>query len=61
MRNMKQYPVTPEEVEQVLTQIKEDIMDEGRMGDPSPIVISLTLDFVASKKDEFAQFLKDRS
>ena len=41
MRNILKYPVTTQEIVECLTKLSDEILDEGRMGDMRPLLLTM--------------------
>ena len=57
MRNLAVYPVTSEEIVQVVGNVQNEIQKEMRMGDMRPLCLRLLLEFAQENKLELDEFL----
>jgi len=60
MRNLKQYPITAEEVARTLHNELEKLQAAQLVGDTRPLVISYVMEYLASNDSEFSEFLKTK-
>ena len=51
MRNLKQYPITPQEKIKVLTDLRDDLLKSKMVGDIRPAVLSEILKDLAPTKE----------
>jgi hypothetical protein len=58
MRNLQQYPLTPEEVITELKNLKNQEAAKNLNGDITPLVLSYVLGFVRAYPEKFKNFIK---
>lgn len=60
MRNLLEYPITAEEVEQELTRLRNQSQAEGGIGDIRPLVLTYLLEYTYVHREEFKRFLETK-
>lgn len=59
MRNLKQYPVTPKEVKDVLDEIAQGVVQSGQFADRRLTVMTALTQFIAKHEELFGEFMFD--
>lgn len=58
MRNLSQYPITPEEVDRVLDSVGLEMHNKRVVGDCRPLILRYVREFVAANPESFDAFLR---
>lgn len=59
MRNLKLYPITSEETDRLIDNMKKKVVDEGALGDTRPLVLGYLKEFLSGNK-QFEKFLETK-
>jgi hypothetical protein len=51
MRNLIEYPITPEEIQERLLELANDITKEERIGDIRPLILKTAAEVVKASED----------